>query len=114
MPLKVDNTPTAIVLSVAVLTGALLVGFLVWSGWDAAAIAAFVTLAAGVFAGQLAGTRRTAQVDAKQDHQVQQLNTIARQTNGDLKRTVAAAVEQGIARAVIQYRREQQEANRGQ
>lgn len=102
--LKIDSTPQAIVVSVGIVTTAGLAGFLVWSGWDAAAIIAAAGAIAGLFGGQLAVARRASVVDAKQDAQLETLDQVARQTNGELKATVASAVELGIARGLTAAR----------
>jgi len=104
--LKIDTTPQAIVVSVGILSIAGLVGFLVWSGWDAAAIAGFAALALGTIASQYATTRKASQLDAKQDVQTAKIDDVLAQTHGGMHASIEAAVEQGIARGVAAARRE--------
>jgi ABC-type Mn2+/Zn2+ transport system permease subunit len=106
--LKIDNTPQAVVVSVGIVTTGALTGFLVWQGWSLEAIAAAAVAVGGVFAGQWASTRRTSVVDAKQDAQLDTLETIRHQTNGGLKATIDGAVATGIARGVAQALAQQQ------
>lgn len=91
-PLKINNWPTAIVAGIGILTAGAVLVFLVEAGWSAEGIAAFVTLAAGIFGGQALQARKTASVEAKTDQQSETLETIVRQTNGELKRAVREAV----------------------
>lgn len=116
---KIDSTPQAVVVSTGIVTVAALVAFLVWTGKDIETILALAVTAAGLFTGQYATTRKASQLDAKQDQldakqdqQTGKLDTVVRQTNGELKATVSDAVETGIARAVAAYRHDQ-EVNRG-
>jgi len=110
---KINNWPTAIVAVVGLLTvGAVLV-LLVNAGWSGEGIAAFVSLTLGIVATHLVNIRRTSSVEAKTDAQSQQLDTIARQTNGELKAVVATAVQEGIDRAVAKMRAEQGEIDSG-
>jgi hypothetical protein len=80
--MKIDSWPQATVIISGVLATTGVVIFLVSAGWSGDAIGAFVTLALGLFAGQLANARKTATVDAKTDAQTDQLDLIQRQTNG--------------------------------
>jgi hypothetical protein len=105
-PLKIDTTPQAIVASVGIVATACLVGFLVWSGWNGETIVGFGALAIGLFAANFATTRKAAQLDAKQDQQSAKLDTVVRQTDGELKSTITEAVSDGIARAVAANRQE--------
>ena len=98
--LKIDSTPQAIVVSTGIITVGALAGFLVWSGWDAETIVGMAILAAGLFTGQYATTRRASILDAKQDQQTVKIDTVMRQTNGELKAVVSAAVSDGIARGI--------------
>jgi hypothetical protein len=102
--LKINTVPQAIVASVAIVSVAALVGFLVWSGWSAASIVAFASLAAGLFAGQYVTSRKAALLDAKQDQQSVKLDRVVAQTNGPMHATIAQAVESGIARGVAAAR----------
>lgn len=90
--MKIDNWPQATVIIFGILATGGVVVFLAGAGWSAEAIGAFVALAIGLFAGQVATARKTAQLDAKQDAQSAQLVKIVRQTNGqsDAERTAIA------------------------
>lgn len=96
--LKIDNTPTAIVASVGIVAAAALVGFLVSAGWSTEAIIGFGTLALGIVGGQAVNARKTATIEAKTDQQTGTLETIARQTDGELKKAISDAVADGIDR----------------
>lgn len=100
--LKIDSMPQAIVASVGIVTAGALGAFLVWSGWSVEAIVGAVIAVAGLFGGQYVAARKSSVIDAKQDAQVELLQQVQHQTNGDLKKTVAAAVEDGIARGLAQ------------
>lgn len=102
--LKIDSTPQAIVVTAGILTVGAIVCFLVYSGWDAETIIGMAILGAGLFTGQYATTRRASVLDAKQDQQTAKLDTVVRQTNGELKAVVGAAVSDGIARGVAAAR----------
>lgn len=102
--LKVDSTPQAIVVCTGLVTVAGLACFLVWSGWDVAAITAAAVAIAGLFGGQWATARRASVVDAKQDMQFETLDQVARQTDGELKKAVSDGVAAGIARGIAAAR----------
>ncbi len=110
--MKITSWPQAVVVVAGLIAVAGIVISLVSAGWDAETIIALATAAAAITAGQYVQTRRASELDAKQDQQSVVLDTVARQTNGELKATVAAAVETGIGRAVAVYRAEQQTAAR--
>lgn len=80
--LKIDNWPQAVVIVSGILATGGVVVCLVNAGWSGEAIAAFATLAVGLFAGQLATARKASSVDAKTDQQTKQLAVIQEQTNG--------------------------------
>lgn len=97
--LKIDNTPTAIVASVGILGAVGLVVALIFAGWSSEAIIGFGTLALGLVAGQATAARKAATIEAKTDHQTEQLTTIASQTDGELRQAIADAVADGIERS---------------
>lgn len=103
--LKIDSMPQAIVVSVAIVTAGGVGALLLLQGWSPEAIAAAVLTVAGIFTGQWAVSRRASVVDAKQDAQLDTLETIRHQTNGGMKAAIADAVELGVARGVAQAAR---------
>ena len=111
--MKITSWPQATVVVVGLTAVAAIVISLVRAGWDSETIIALATAAAVIVAGQYVQTRRASELDAKQDQQSRTLDTVARQTNGELKATVAQAVETGIGRAVAVYRAEQEANRRG-
>lgn len=64
------------------------------------AISAFI--ATGLFVGQFGIARRANQVAQETASQSDTLDTIAHQVNGPLHRTIATAVEGGVARGIAQ------------
>jgi hypothetical protein len=102
--LKIDNWPQAIVAVSGLLTVGAVVVFLARAGWSDQAIAAFVTLALGLFAGQMATARKAATVEAKTDHQTDQLHTIVEQTNGRSEAELQDIADRAAVKVIEAYR----------
>lgn len=99
--LNVKSWPQAAVLIAGIVAVGGVVVFLVNAGWDGPTIAGFAALALGVITGQSVIAHRSAVVEAKTDKQTKQLDTIVRQTNGELKAAVRAAVRAELDAAGI-------------
>jgi hypothetical protein len=105
-PLNIKTWPQAIVAVAGLAAVAGILVALVLAGWSSEAVVGFAVAIAGIATGQYVNTRKTSELDAKQDQQSTKLDTVVRQTNGELQETVSSAVEAGIARAVAKYRQE--------
>lgn len=90
--LNVKSWPQAAVFIAGVVAVGGVVVCLANAGWDGQTIAAFAALALGVITGQGVMAHRSSVVEAKTDKQTEQLSTIVKQTNGELKAAVRAAV----------------------
>lgn len=100
--MNIKSWPQATVATAGVLAVAGILVALVLAGWSSEAIIGFAVAIAGIAAGQYVQTRNTSAIDAKQDQQSVKLDTVVRQTDGELKEAIAVAVQDGIARAVEQ------------
>lgn len=100
-PLNVKSWPQAAVLIAGVIAVGGVVVCLANAGWDGQTITAFAALALGVITGQGVMAHRSSVVEAKTDQQTEQLATIARQTNGELKAAVRGAVRAELDAAGI-------------
>lgn len=112
-PLKITSWPQAAVVVAGLIAIAVITIALVSAGWDAETIIALAAAAAAIVTGQYVQTRRASELDAKQDQQTRKIDTVVRQTNGEFKATVSAAVQEGIAAATAAYRAEQEANRRG-
>jgi hypothetical protein len=104
--LNIKTWPQAIVAVAGVLAVAGILIALVLAGWSSEAVVGFAVAIAGIATGQYVNTRKTSELDAKQDQQSAKLDTVVRQTNGEMSAAIAQAVETGIGRAVQTYRQE--------
>jgi hypothetical protein len=103
--IKISSWPQAVVVVVGVLvTGAVVVA-LVLAGWSGEAIVGFAALVAGLFTGQYVQTRKASTIEAKTDHQSQQLQTIVEQTNGRSEAELDEIADRAALRVIQAYRR---------
>ena len=106
--MKISTLPQAIVAAAGILAVAAVVVSLALAGWSPEAIVGFGILAATQFVALYLQTRRTAVVEAKTDHQTDQLDTIVQQTNGmseaERERLADDAADRAAVRIVAAFR----------